>query len=165
MTQVLGQVGSFTAFNDYAARPAQRAWLLSAATGLDPIRRAEMFIVTAEHALRYGKLATAEFAATQAAGAGGDRPRVLAYQAAATVVDVAPDKGLQLLTAAEAFSPDGPTADLIAMARIVGTLISAPAEPVSMVSDSNNSAMKKPEFALAAAAIAAAGRLLEETQK
>jgi hypothetical protein len=135
------------------------------ATGLEPARRAALFIAMAEYSIRYGRLATAAFATGHAAASGADRAITLAYEGAANVVNVNPENGLLQLAAADAFGPDAATAELISAARIVGELIRAPA---ATTSPSRSPAGEKmpPRSARSVRAeqgLAAADKLLEET--
>jgi chemotaxis protein MotC len=125
-TAVLSQIAAFAAAYDYPATPKRKAWLERFSSELGLERRAEFFVVMAESGLRFGKLATAAYAARIAAASGADHALVLAYEGAAMAVSPDPTQGLALMSAAEAFSLSTTTNELVVAARFVGAMIEAP---------------------------------------
>ena len=159
-TAVLPQIAAFAAAHDYPATPERKVWLERIAYQLGLERRAEFFIVMAERGLRLGKLATAAYAARIAAASGADHALALAYEGAALAISPNATRGLALMDAAEAFTTDTTTNELIVAARLVSTMIQAPpgtsAEPPPAVIASSQS--KK-----AGKVISDADKLLRET--
>ncbi len=123
---VVPLIAAFVAKNDYPISAERKVWLEHISVELGPSKRAEFFIFMAEHALRFGKFATAAHAARIAAASGADRALALAYEGAAMVVSPDPSQWLALVTASEALTPPPEIAKLLAAARMVGSLIQAP---------------------------------------